>query len=321
MKLFPNSNNILPQFCVGDSQGVDFAVIFDSDKLFLFKILHFDFVQDFEKHLAKSIDVFKRISKNISGGEIYCNIGGSVKTLSNIKYEVIPVVLIKSASSMACPIMENVHGKPFLLAGFLDFLSLSDDIEDGMKFLKFLRRYDDVQDRTQINSFGLLDEYAWYVKNGDCFLTSGMPSYMTLLPGFWDEYHVKKLKGRPDFQPRLSDHEPDDVWDVKVVSDGIFQVRNHLARQTAGVFRIGCRAIWILASSVDSEYNSDEIRSFNLFTQLIPHRLVKNDAFEVFLQKIGAKIDQQIHLMLHPSSFIKRQKIRSPLSNYLWDLR
>ena len=151
--------------------------------------------------------------------------------------------------------------------------------------------------------------YTRYVDNGDCFWIPGLTPHMVyIMSGNWDECHIRILKERPDFQPRFSDHEPDDMWDVEVVADGIFNVHDCLTKQTAGIFRVSDKTIWILVSNTDSEYNPNEFSSFGLLTQLIPYRLVHNDAFEIFLQRIGVKTDQQIHLMLHPVSFLKRQR-------------
>ena len=313
LKLFPDERNILPRFSVKNSPEVDFAVIFDSNKIFLFKILHLDFVDDQEKHLEKFTKVLKTIDEILSKSERNFSVCGIHAVLrANIKYEIIPVILIKSESRTISS--KKTQGKPLFWIDFLSFLSLSDDIQNGMEFLKFLRRYNEFRETTQVITFHPLDLYAQYVANGDCFLRSGtMPHMMCVAPGNWASYYIEKLKKKPDFQPRFDDNEPDDVWDVNMVSDNIVQVHNYLTGQTAGVFRIVDRMIWMLTSSANSNYNSDEIQSFDFLTQLIPHRLVKNDAFEKFLQKTGVKPDQQIQFMLQPGSFITRQKFNKLL--------
>ena len=313
LKLFPYERNILPRFSVKNSPEVDFAVIFDLNKIFLFKILHLDFVDNQEEHWAQSTKILKTIDKILSKGERNFSVCGMRAVLpANIKYEVIPVILIKSESRVIR--REKTRDEPLFWIDFVSFLSLSDDIQDGMEFLKFLRRYNEFREATEVITLHPLDLYAQYVANGDCFLFSGTaPHTVYVAPGSWASYHIEKLKEKPDFQPRLDDNEPDDVWDVHVVSNNIFQVHNYLTGQTAGVFRIADRMIWALTPTVDSNYNPDEIHSFNFFTQLIPYRLVKNDAFEKFLQKIGIKPDQQIQFMLQPDSFITRKKFNKLL--------
>ena len=309
-KLFP-SGKILPRFSIGNSKEVDFAVIFDFDKLLLFKILHSDFVHDWQKHLNGSIETFKKVKGSVSRGKRNFNIcGRSAGHLLDIKYETISIVLIKSASAISIGIgtKNRMLNHIFLPIAFVDFLSLSNDVKNGMRFVKFLRRYYEISNRANIVNFGLLDLYAYYVNQNDCFLISDSTPNLLVMPGIWDAYYIKQLKKMPDFQPRLNKNEPDDSWDVDVIMDNIFQVHNNQTRQTAGVFRLKKnRVVWILPSSADMNYNAGELRSFDLLRQLIPYRLVRSDIFEMFLEKISVKSDQQIQFVLYPVSFIKRR--------------
>ena len=311
-KLFP-IENILPNFSMGNSGEVDFAVIFDYDKLFLFKILHTNFISDFQKHLDKTIDVFKKINLHASRNKRNFNIRGRpAGELASLKYEIISIILIKSEFTVPNNASYRHHTPTsiFLPMMFLDFLSMSDDIGDGMRFLKFLRRHHEAYCRMEILTLrGILDLYAQYVQQNDCFLFSGIvPHLFSVMPGDWDKYYIKKLKEKPDFQPRFYENESDDSWDVDVIEINVFQVHNFLKRQTAGIFRLNNgRVIWVLAPNADTYYNATETSSFNLLMQLIPYRFVKSNIFELFLEKIGVRPDQQIQILLHPTSFIKRQ--------------
>ena len=313
-KLFP-IENILPNFSMGNSGEVDFAVIFDHDKLFLFKILHPNFISDFQKHLDKTIDVFKKINLCASRNKRNFNVRGRpAEELASLKYEIISIILIKSEFSAPNNVSygNRIPNSIFLPMMFLDFLSISDDIGDGMRFLKFLRLHHEAHDRMEIRALGgILDLYAQYVKQNDCLLFSGTaPHLFQVMPGVWDKYYIKKLKEKPDFQPRFNENEPDDSWDVDVIANNIFQVHNSLKRQTAGIFRLSNgRVIWVLAPNTDTDYNATETSSFNLLMQLIPHRFVKNNIFELFLEKAGVRPDQQIQILLHPTSFIKRRDL------------
>ena len=93
-----------------------------------------------------------------------------------------------------------------------------------MRFLKFLRRHHEASDRMEIPTLGgILDLYAQYVKQNDCLLFSGIvPHLFQVMPGVWDQYFIKKLKEKPDFQPRFDENEPDDLWDVDVIANNVF---------------------------------------------------------------------------------------------------
>ena len=301
---------------MGNSGEVDFAVIFDHDKLFLFKTLHYDFVSDFQKHLDKTTGVFKKINLYALHTKRNFNVRGRpAGELASLKYEIISIILIKSTFSAPGNVGVRNHtpNSIFLPMMFLDFLSISDDIGDGMRFLKFLRRHHEAHDRMEILALGgILELYAQYAEQNECFLFSGIAPYsFHVMPGVWNDYYIKKLKEKPDFQPRFDENEPNDSWDVDVISNNIFQAHNSLKRQTARIFRLSNdRVIWVLASNADTDYNATEISSFSLLMQLIPHRFVKNDVFETFLEKAGVRPDQQIQILLYPISFIKRQGLK-----------
>ena len=314
LKLFP-TGKILPHFSIENSKEIDFAVIFDSNKLFLFKIFHSDFVLDQQEHLNKSIRSLKQIERFVLNGKRNFNIcGQAVDMLADLKYETIPIMLIKFASEVSIEIDKKncaINHTPLFIT-FLDFLSLSNDIKDGMRFLKFLRRYYEMHDRMNVISFGFLDLYAQYVKQDDCFLASGSTTnLLTVMPGIWDAYYVEQLKEKPDFQPRLNENEPDDSWDIDVITNSIFQVHNHLTKQMAGIFRLGMnRVVWILLPNLDLGYDAGELRSFDLLTQLIPYRFTKNNIFEMFLKELNIKSDRQIQFVLYPISFIRRHSLQ-----------
>ena len=216
-KLF-QTGDIIPHFSIGNSGEVDFAVVFDNDKLFLFKILHCDFVHDFQKHQDESVNILKKINRAVSLGKRDFNIRGSnAGTLCDRNYETISIVLIKSVSSVSGKISKKDHLSNHIIfpIGFLDFLSMANDIKDGMRFLKFLRYHREIQDTMSVIFFGILDVYAHYALQNDCFLFSGNTvNLLAISPGTCAKYYIKKLKGMPGFQLRSDDREPDDSWDV-----------------------------------------------------------------------------------------------------------
>lgn len=313
IKLF-NSQNIFPNFSIGNSKIIDFAIIFDTTKLFLIKVIDGDLSSNIQSEFDIAVEELKQINEKISRGEKRFEVNGNhVGTLRDVAIETIPIFLIKSAKlggMIGLPKDPYLENKILWFGSFVDFLSMIDDLKTGMDFLKYLRRRQELHSRLESISFSSLDEYAHYTQNGNAFFVSGQPIHTVFFtPGLWDNYFAEKIRKRIDFQPRLDPNEPDDAWEVDVVTDKIFQVVQPLSKLTAGIFRLDDeRVIWILTTGGDLGYTTEELRSFNLLTQLIPHRFTHTKAFENFLQKLNIGINDEIQFVLYPTSFISRQR-------------
>ena len=193
----------------------------------------------------------------------------------------------------------------------MDFLSILEEIDDFMRFLKFLRREKMLRERIRINTFSNLDLFAHYLQNNDSFLISGKtPHMITFLPGLWDKFKVEKIKKRPDFQPRHEESEEDDFWDLKVVNDSLFHVRNQMFGTAANVFLLPSKKdIWILAMNEGIQYSENEVHCISSLTELIPHRFINNDVFDNLLQKLSISPETKIRFSLMSTKMIEEQNI------------
>ena len=306
-KLFP-SGDILPHFSVNDSKEVDFAVICDSDKIFLFKIIHADLIDDLQEHLAKSTGELKSIASSILIGRTNFKVSQRPVTLSSsVRYEPIPIILAKSIYFNAWSSYDIPDGVSMVLS-LSDFLALSNELKDGMALLKFFRYWDENQ-ANMSSLYGQLDAYVLsFYAESSLSLNTDNTGHMHV----WYKYYLDKLKDTSSFQPRLDADEPVDLWDVNPVSDKIFRAHNPQTNQTAVAFHLTDeRVIWMLSPKAISDYLKDELYTFDLLTQLVSYRFTQSDAFKMFLlKKCGINSDKQIRFMLYPDSFIQRQKLR-----------
>ncbi len=303
------SENILPHFSVNDlEEVVDFATIFDSNKLFLFKIIHPDFADDSDEHLKESVNKLKKITRYVPIGKTnFKTFQTSVEVSESIQYETISILLVNSLYDMPPKTGLRIDSDTFLIIPFHDFIAICNEIKDGMKLLKFLRYYHGANKEFSPDA-RMLDVYTAVFCDVDSFLP---PDSLFGYEYVWDQYYMHKLRTTPNFQPRLDEDEPADLWDANPISDKVFQMYDAQAHRLASVFRLNDdRAVWILPSNTVLDYHPNELHAFNLLMQLVPFRLTSSNTFETFLQKCGMDSVNQMRFVLYPTSFIKRRGLQ-----------
>lgn len=315
LRLFFSKREIVPEFSFKDTKRYDFGVFFDNNKLFLFKTFHLDFIDDIESTCKDLFDDLKKMEKKIANGEItFYYKDKEAGKLPHNNIEIIPIILFETTKvnvGFGLPNDEYIDSKHMWFGFFMDFISVLEEFDDFMRFLKFLRREKVLRDRIQIHTFSNLDLLAHYLQNYDSFLASGkIPHMITFVPGYWDKFKVEQIKKRPDFQARHEESEEDDFWDLKVVNDSLFHVRNQMFETAANVFLLPSKKdIWILAMNGNLQYSENEVHCISSLTELIPHRFINNNILDNLLQQLSIPNEITIRFSLMSTKMITEQNI------------
>jgi len=315
LHLFFSKKEVIPEFSFQGTQRYDFAVFFDNNKLFLLKILHLDFMDDIESTCKNLFNDLKNMEKKIADGTTtFYYKDKEAGKLPHNNIEIIPIILFETTkvnTNFGIPSDEYINSKHMWFGFFMDFLSMLEEFDDFMRFLKYLRREEVFQDKTRILTFSNLDLFAHYLQNNDSFLVSGkIPHMISFMPGLWDKFKVEQIKKRPDFQARHEESEEDDFWDLKVVNDSLFHVRNQMFGMAANVFLLPSKKnIWILGMNENIQYSENEVHCISSLTGLIPHRFINNDIFDNLLQQLSIPPETTIRFSLMSTKMIEEQNI------------
>lgn len=319
-KFFPKIE-IIFEFSLEDLERMDFAVFFDNNKLFVFKIIHLDFVNNVQSTCNTLFDNFEKMEQKISDGETtFYYKDRKAGNLPHNKIEIIPIVLfytIKVSEGFKLPEHRYLNTKNLWCSFYIDFLSILDELDDFMRFLKFLRRKNALQKRVTVQTFSNLDLFAHYLQNNDSFWDRGqIPHMISFLPGFWDKFKVDQIKQRPDFQARYEESEEDDFWEIKVLDKSLFFVWN-IFGMAANVFLLPSkRDIWIMAMNQNIQYDENEVHCISSLTELIPHRFVNNGILDELFEHLSISDDITIHFSLMSTKMINKQNIE-PMKQFL----
>ncbi|MDE2590518.1 MAG: hypothetical protein KGL95_12745, partial [Patescibacteria group bacterium] len=306
---------IIPDFSISSSKKVDFGIIFDVNKLFLIKVINTDFItKDIQDEISDAVKNIEFIEQNLVENAKILSNGEEVGKVPSIQLEIIPILLVKTNFQSLAIYLEKdsyLFSKTNWFCYFTDFISLTGDIKDGLRFLLFLRRLNQLKTESKVDALTELDLYAYYVDHDDSFLQSGMPvTYFHASRDMWDTYLIKKLKKEVDFQARFSDDEPDDFWELAPIVNNIFDARNILHGWLSRVFRLeDGRVIWFMITNGEIKFSSSDTRTLHLLAELIPHRITKSNVFQNFLTQLGIGKDQIIRLGAFSDTAIKNNNL------------
>lgn len=315
LTLFFRKDEMVPEFSLNGTPQCDLAVFFDNNKLFVFKIINLDFINDINSSCKNVFGNIKNLEKSIQEGKTeFFYKDQKIGKLPHNNMEIIPIILFhttKVNTSFQFPNDPYIQSKLGWFGFFMDFLSMLDEFDDFMRFLKFLRREKDFLNRIEILSFSNLDLVARYLQNYDSFLISGkLPHMMTFVPGLWDKFKIEQIKKRPDFQPHYEETEEDDYWELKVINDSLFHVQNKIFGYASNIFLLpSLRPIWILAMNEEVSYSENEIHCISSLTELIPHRFINNDILDKMLEQISIGKNIIINFSLMSTKMVQHRNV------------
>ena len=306
---------IIPDFSISSSEKVDFGIIFDVNKLFLIKIIDTDFItKDIQEEISDATKSIESIERNLVKNAKMLSGGKEIGAVPDIQLEIIPILLVKTnflSLGIYLPKENYIVNKTNWFCYFTDFISLAGDIKDGLRFLLFLRRLNQLKTESKVDALTELDLYAYYVDHNDSFLQSGIHiSHFRASRDLWDAYLIKKLKKEVDFQARFSDDEPDDFWELAPIDNNIFDARNIFHGWLSRVFRLeDGRIIWFMITNGEYKFSPPDTRTLHLLAELIPYRITKNNSFQNFLTQLGIEKNQVIRFTAFSDIVIKNNDL------------
>jgi hypothetical protein len=308
-------NNVIPDFSVDQTITIHFGVPFDRDKLFLIDIVDMDITPDLDRAIEDVISKIQKLEDAIVAGKYDVFSGHTHIATLPAKPEIIPIIIVNTQkiTSIVRPLRKDFfEGKAFMLNSLFDFIAIAKDIKTGMSLLKFLRREKELRDSdTLFPMSDFMDLYGRYSANKESFFRGGTV-YASILfaPGIWDDYIIKTLRKKPDFQPRFATEEADDSWEFEELDDNTYFVYNIILQRSGIIFQTpDNRSFWIMATLEGIDYESIELSSFEFLGQLLAYRLSKGPIFQEFLKSVGASARYNIRFSLFPNSLISRQKM------------
>ena len=319
--MFENEIQIIPKFSINNSLIFDFGLVFDSDKLFLIKIVSNDFT---DKTLQDQINIFNdeliRIKESINDNTIGFVNSSKISGMLINKFELIPVFIIKTYDDTYSLNMDRKkYSKNGLLwyGTLVDFLSLMSFTKNFMDFLIFLRQDSALLLDSTVTSMNSLDRYAYYEMNNKTYFHVGtVNNIIEFEIQQWEKYLITQLKKLPDYQPRLFPNEPDDFWNIHLINNKIIEVYNPQIEHVARIFFAGEYIIWIHSMFKLQDCTANECSVILFLIDLIPYRITQNDSLQKLLNTIDIQ-NKKIHFRLSSIDTMLRKNIMIEKTDFL----
>lgn len=310
---------------------IDFAVIVDSTKIFLFSACKYGFTEDISKILKKHTDYLIKLRKRIKNNEII----GIAEYDNRVPYG----VYTKELEIWLIPVYEPLTFN--LLAGFGDKSSDYDHIAlyqhrdlrmvfekigDPFDFMKFVKEDDELKRKVTFNFMGeFMDKFSFYMGNGKSFSRSGVQfSGINFVPHIWSEEIFNELyeKHLDDIYEEIETKIPNFFNKIEKYKEGVYRVLNTAHLSGGYIIKWRTRFIWLYLPPFSLGLGSQELKfAADLVAPLLSAYLsdLENE-FENFFSVVGIHNVVEFSVNVLPKSAIDKEKDFNFLKQYLRDL-
>ncbi|MCB0760341.1 MAG: hypothetical protein KDC12_02375 [Flavobacteriales bacterium] len=292
LKFFTSRSYIPAMFVKGSDQNiledqVEFAVLVDTNKLFLFSAIPHSPKENISKDLTKTINKLLKLKRQIQKQEMV----GYFQVGLNETYG----LLTKDLEIWCFPIFENTtlnclagtnagkDGDIIFPLSYMDLQAIFNRIGKPFDFLKFLREELHLKEGKMRGFMGeFMDRFAYYIGNDNSYSRSGMKmDGVYFVPHIWHEYFMEE---------QYALHQDEAYAIIEAKFPGFFNIKRqykediYLCLETSNfhgayLARMKKRDVWILPPMSGHEQDPESMHfTYDLIMPLLADYLTELDA-------------------------------------------
>jgi hypothetical protein len=309
--------------------NIDYAVLVDSNKLFLFSAVDHSIDEDISDNLFISIESLSRVAKTVTSNDIIGILQPNGKTIvgyagKRLEVFICPIFEPINFNFFARKSSEDPSGNLFMVS-FMDLKAIFSKIDNPFNFLKFLREEENLKSRIHRQFLGeFIERFAYYLENDNAYFQSGQEMHAILFePHSWHYKIMPELyeKSQDDTYEIIENKFPGFFDKIEKREVNIYRMMNTSYIEGAYLIRWTDRNIWLLGQPGGLSMSFQEAQvTYDVLMMLFAEYLstLQSEISKVLSREIGQQLDYKIVII--SVNHAKNQNYYQFLKNKLSEL-
>jgi len=294
----------------------EFAFLINSNKLLIFKILNYDFNNDFSKlideSLNKSSEKLKMIREEKELGILSFNKGRFVAPTNEL--DIFFLIIYEDINlNYHYKLIEKPKNKNIWIINLMDLKGIFKTIRNynsALKFIKFLKNDNKLLDTSKILSFSFIDRFLIYYLNSESYPLGGkIPNVIIFNPESWADYYHNQLyeENKDDIYILIEYDFPNLFNYVKKFFENVYDLIDTGHFNCSFVVKYEKNLIWVMYLNNGFECSSPEIKFNRFIAELLADYLGRlKKPIKYLLKQYGFEFKTNYRLIIHHINYLDR---------------